>query len=108
MGVEFERRFKARHKAFVFGMYVDQSARRSGVGRRLVEAALDAARSRAGIGLAQLTVTGGNHAARALYERAGFVVFGDEPYAVAVHGGFVSKLQCGATWASASGRPRMT
>ena len=92
VGVEFDRRFKARHKAFLFGMYVDPSARRSGIGARLVEAALATARSRPGVGLAQLTVTGGNDAARALYERAGFVVFGDEPYAVAVHGGYVSKL----------------
>lgn len=92
VGVEFERRAKARHKAFIFGMYVAPSARRTGVGARLLAAALDAAQARPGIGLAQLTVTAGNRAARALYERAGFVLFGDEPFAIAVDGGYVAKL----------------
>ncbi|MFO1413792.1 MAG: GNAT family protein [Burkholderiales bacterium] len=92
VGVEFEQRAKARHKAFVFGMYVAPAARRAGVAARLLDAALGTARARPGIGLAQLTVSGGNHAARALYERAGFVVFGDEPYAIAIDGGYLAKL----------------
>ncbi len=92
VGVEFERRAKARHKAFIFGMYVAPPARRTGVGARLIEAALAAAQARPGIKLAQLTVTAGNRAARALYERAGFVLFGDEPFAIAVDGGYLAKL----------------
>lgn len=92
VGVEFERRAKARHKAFVFGMYVAPAARRAGVAARLLDAALATAKARPGIGLAQLTVSAGNHGARALYERAGFVVYGDEPFAIAVDHGYVAKL----------------
>jgi len=62
------------------------------VGHALDEAALTEARSRAGVRIVQLTVTEGNAAARRLYERFGFVAFGVEPYAVAVHGRYVSKV----------------
>jgi RimJ/RimL family protein N-acetyltransferase len=50
------------------------------------------ARSRPGILLIQLTVTEGNLAALALYQRKGFVQFGLEPFAVAVGSGFVNKV----------------
>jgi RimJ/RimL family protein N-acetyltransferase len=42
--------------------------------------------------LVQLSVTEGNRAAQALYARCGFVVYGREPLAMAVDGGFVIKL----------------
>ena len=91
-GMEFEAREKARHKATLFGMFVLPRFRRDNVGRALVDAALAAARSRAGVRIVQLTVTEGNDAARRLYERFGFVVYGVEPYAVAIRGGYVSKV----------------
>ena len=91
-GVEFESREKARHKATLFGMFVLPPFRGGGLGRALVEAALAAARARAGVRIIQLTVTEGNNAARHLYERFGFVAFGVEPYAVAVRGRYVSKI----------------
>jgi RimJ/RimL family protein N-acetyltransferase len=50
------------------------------------------ARERAGVRLVQLTVTDGNTAAQALYERCGFIRFGLEPLAVAVGAQFVSKV----------------
>lgn len=91
-GLSFEAREKARHKADLFGMYVAPAFRKHGLGARIVEAALDAAREREGVRLVQLTVTEGNASAQALYERFGFVRFGLEPMAVAVDGGFVSKV----------------
>lgn len=91
VGVSFESREKLRHKATLFGMYVTPQARQQGQGAALVQAALACARARPGIRLMQLTVTQGNQAAQALYERFGFVVFGLEPQAVAVADGFVSK-----------------
>ena len=91
-GMQFESREKARHKATLFGMFVLPRFRRGGLGRSLVEAALAAARSRPGVRIVQLTVPEGNDAARGLYERFGFVAFGVEPYAVAVRGGYVSKV----------------
>jgi ribosomal protein S18 acetylase RimI-like enzyme len=73
-------------------MFVLPRFRGYGVARMLVEAALAAARSRAGARIVQLTVTEGNDAARRLYDRFGFVAFGVEPYAVAVRGEYVTKI----------------
>ena len=91
VGLGFDVREKARHKATLFGMYVAPEARQHGLGAALVQRALACARSRAGVKLVQLTVTEGNHAAQALYERHGFVAFGLEPMAVAMAKGFVAK-----------------
>ncbi|MGE0498824.1 MAG: N-acetyltransferase family protein [Ramlibacter sp.] len=91
-GLSREARLKARHKTTLFGMYVLPDCRKLGLGHALVEAVLAHARSCAGVRLVQLTVTHGNHAAQALYERCGFVAFGLEPMAVAVGDGFVSKV----------------
>ena len=92
VGLSFETRQKARHKAHLVGMYVPAGFRRHGLGRELVQAALGEARSRPGVRLVQLMVTHGNHAARALYEQCGFVQYGLEPFAVAVGDNFVSKV----------------
>ena len=91
-GLSFESRSKARHKASLFGMYVPAAFRGCGIGRALVATVLEYARARPEVTLVQLTVTDGNAAARALYERFGFVAFGVEPFAVAVDGGYVSKV----------------
>ena len=80
------------NKATLFGMYVPETQRGTGVGRQLVQAALAQARLRPGIRQVLLTVTQGNVAAQALYERCGFVAFGVEPRAVAVGAGFVNKV----------------
>jgi RimJ/RimL family protein N-acetyltransferase len=91
-GLSFEQREKVRHKATLFGMYVPAGHRGRGLGRRLVHAVLAGARARPGVRLVQLTVTEGNASAQALYESCGFTAFGVEPFAVAVDGGFVSKV----------------
>ncbi len=91
-GLSFEPREKARHKATLFGMYVLPRFRHGGMGHALVVAALEYARARDGVRLVQLTVTHGNDAAQALYERCGFLPFGIEPLAVAVGPAFVSKV----------------
>lgn len=91
-GLSFEPREKARHKATLFGMYVDAQHRSLGLGRQLVAAALDYGRSRSGTQLVQLTVTEGNTAATGLYMSLGFVPFGTEPFAVRVGSAYVSKV----------------
>jgi RimJ/RimL family protein N-acetyltransferase len=91
-GLGFESREKARHKATLFGMYVDPAHRRTGAGRALVSAVLDAASRHPGTLLVQLTVTDGNDAARRLYESFGFVAFGVEPMAVRLGDRFVAKV----------------
>ena len=59
---------KRAHKAHLWGMYVRQAARGTGLARLLVEAVLDHARGRAE--LVQLSVVSTNAAARRLYALA--------------------------------------
>jgi ribosomal protein S18 acetylase RimI-like enzyme len=92
VGLSFDTREKARHKATLFGMVVATAQRRQGLGQQLVAAALTHARSRPGVQVVQLTATQGNAQAQGLYARNGFVEFGVEPYAVAVGPEFVSKV----------------
>jgi ribosomal protein S18 acetylase RimI-like enzyme len=92
VGLSFESRQKARHKAHLLGLYVRSGWRQRGLARALVEAALAAARQREGVRLVQLTVTEGNRPALELYSRLGFELFGCEPMAVRVGEHFVSKL----------------
>lgn len=91
-GLSFETREKIRHKATLFGMIVCPSQRGQGLGRRLVEAALNQARERPGLRLVGLTVSEGNAAAQGLYESCGFVAFGTEPLAIRVAGRFIAKV----------------
>ncbi len=92
VGLSFGKRWKVRHKAKVYGLYVPESYRGLGLGRRLMEAVLTEAKSRPDLKIVQLTVTQGNLAAERLYQSAGFVAFGTEPYAVAVNGGYLNKV----------------
>jgi ribosomal protein S18 acetylase RimI-like enzyme len=63
------------HVLHVAGLAVAEAARRRGVGRALMDAAVDEARRR-GARRLTLRVLAPNLAARTLYERSGFVVEG--------------------------------
>jgi ribosomal protein S18 acetylase RimI-like enzyme len=75
-GFAFHEGVKEAHKGRLWGMYVRPNARKSGVGRRLVEAVIDFARQHAEI--LQLSVVSDNEPARRLYARLGFVEYGLE------------------------------
>ncbi|RON09445.1 GNAT family N-acetyltransferase [Pseudomonas brassicacearum] len=92
VGLAFEAREKARHKATLFGMYVSGTVRQRGLGYELVQALFEEARGRPGLKLIQLTVTAGNDAAFKLYQRCGFVQFGLEPLAVRVGEDYFDKI----------------
>ncbi|OYT79124.1 MAG: GNAT family N-acetyltransferase [Pseudomonas sp. PGPPP4] len=92
VGLSCTMREKVRHKATLFGLYVPDQHRRLGLAMRLLEELLAQAALQAELRVIQLTVTQGNHAALALYERAGFTVFGNEPLAVAMGNTFLAKL----------------
>lgn len=76
---------KARHRGFVWGMYVAPEARGRGVGRALLRALIAHARSR-GVERLTLGVATTNHAARELYRASGFVTYGVEPQAYMLDG----------------------
>jgi len=75
-GILFGSGTKEAHKGRLVGMYVRPNSRKSGVGRRLVEAILEFARPR--IEIVQLAVVSENHKAIRLYASLGFVEFGLE------------------------------
>lgn len=66
------------HRAML-GMGVHRACRRLGLGRMLVDTALAWAHATPMLDWVDLDVLAGNHAARRLYERAGFVVTGEAP-----------------------------
>lgn len=92
VGLAFELREKARHKATLFGLYVTAEQRGSGLGRQLVQQLLAEAARYEGLRLLQLTVTAGNDPALSLYRRCGFVQFGLEPQAVRVGEDYFDKI----------------
>jgi ribosomal protein S18 acetylase RimI-like enzyme len=75
-GFAVNRSANLAHKGFIWGVYVRPKARRNGIGRALVEAAIGAANGR--VELLQLTVERGATHARRLYIDLGFVEYGLE------------------------------
>ncbi len=84
VGISRESKLKYRHRVQIWGMYVTPSARRSGVGAALLEAALERCRSWDGVTQARLCVSARAEAAKRLYERHGFEQWGREPEALLV------------------------
>ena len=80
-----------RHVADIRGLAVAPDHQGRGLGRALVEAALDAARER-GARKVTLRVLGPNTAARALYESCGFVVEGVRRHEFLLDGRYVDDV----------------
>ena len=79
-GIVREDRVKLRHKALLFGMFVASDATGRGIGRAIVDALVNEAHGF--VNALHLTLMADNQRALALYERAGFVVYGREPQSV--------------------------
>jgi GNAT superfamily N-acetyltransferase len=90
-GLGREQMQKIRHKAYVWGMYVGPESRGKGLGRRLLEAAIDFAAQAPGITQVCISVYSGNSVARSLYVSAGFVPYGIENAAMQVDGRFLDE-----------------
>lgn len=90
VGVTRASKVKRRHIGSVWGMYVTPRARSRGVGRALLDAAIQQAR-RWGLVQLQLGVTETASTAQRLYERAGFRGWGREPRALHWKGRFVDE-----------------
>lgn len=84
--VRREPQRRARHRAGVFGMYVAPEARGRGVGRALLQAIVDHARTIDGLDRLELGVESTNVPARALYRAFGFVAYGVQPDAYRADG----------------------
>ncbi len=84
------------HIRMIQGLAVDPAARRHGVGRALVEAAVAEAR-RIGARRVTLRVLGHNAPARALYASLGFAVEGVAPEEFLLDGTYVDDVSMGLT-----------
>lgn len=83
-GVVREEALKRRHIAIIWGVYVQASARGTGLGRAVVTRAMDVAKSWEGIASIHLAVNANAPAAKKLYESLGFREWGFEPDAVRI------------------------
>lgn len=90
VGLDFEQRLKARHKALVIGMFVAPEFTRRGIARALLENLLRDARA-SQLEMLTLTVTDGNLGAEQLYLDTGFVSYGIEPRAIRVENRYFGK-----------------
>jgi GNAT superfamily N-acetyltransferase len=78
IGCMQEPKLKSRHKAIVWGTYVEPAARGRGVGRALLSQLITYVSQWEHVQRITLTVVERAHAARALYRAAGFELFGRE------------------------------
>ena len=81
-----ESSLKLKHRANIFAMYVSPVTRGQGVGKALVTEAINKAKTIEGIEKLNLSVVSSNEAAKNLYKRLGFKVFGVEEKALKVEG----------------------
>jgi len=86
-----ETLLKRRHKGHLWGVFVAPAARGKGLGCVLAERAVETARRLPDLKSIQLTVSITQGAARGLYRRLGFRVFGVEPRGLGIGGEFVDE-----------------
>ena len=86
--IGLQRRIPAKlaHKADLWGVYVHPAQRGLGIAQALLTTTVQHARTMLGLQQLQLGVASHNHAAIALYQRAGFVRFAVEPRCLCVDG----------------------
>jgi RimJ/RimL family protein N-acetyltransferase len=89
-GFQFHDSEKARHRGTLWGMYMREEARGTGVARRLVDGIVAHARER--VEDIALRVEAENAVAIALYKSAGFVVTGQDARALKVDGVYYDEL----------------
>ena len=80
----FETKKKLLHRASLSGLYVVPRYRRTGVGRVLINAAMDEVRKKEFIEQIHLSVSSKNKAAVKLYQSFGFSIYGTEKNALKV------------------------
>jgi ribosomal protein S18 acetylase RimI-like enzyme len=91
-GVLRERRIKQSHRAHLWGVYVADEARGQGIGRRLLEAAIEGAREQLKVERLLLSVADEATSARQLYESVGFRAYAKDERALRVAGRYVDEV----------------
>jgi ribosomal protein S18 acetylase RimI-like enzyme len=86
-------RHKSRHKAIVWGVYVQPTWRNQGIARALLHHVIERAKTNPGVEKILLTVSVDQIAARRLYLSLGFEIYGREKHALSIDGAFVDEDQ---------------
>lgn len=84
-------RIKTRHKAVIWGVYVQPTWRNQGVARSILKALIERAHLNSGLEQINLTVASDQIPAKRLYSSLGFEMFGREKHALKIDGGYVDE-----------------
>jgi len=84
-GFRREEEAKKRHKGVIWGMYVPKELRKKGIGKALLEAAIEYAKSLPDLETINLAVVLTNKEARLLFVSHGFQSYGTERNALKLH-----------------------
>jgi ribosomal protein S18 acetylase RimI-like enzyme len=90
-GLACNLRPKSRHKAMIWGVYVQPTWRNQGVARGILVTLIERAKKIAGLEKILLTVAADQVAAKRLYRSLGFEVYGHEKHALFVDGSYVDE-----------------
>jgi RimJ/RimL family protein N-acetyltransferase len=88
LGLFLENRPKIAHKAGIWGMFVDKDKRNLGLGGKLLDLAIQHARTEMRASGIYLSVEAKNISAKKLYESRGFRIWGTEPNAMSANNEF--------------------
>lgn len=89
--IRTEQRSKLRHRAMIWGVYVDTEHRGQGIAGRLLDAAIQHVRENMDVTMIYLSHDAASQSARRLYESRGFVRWGTEPKAMRIGAGYVDE-----------------
>ena len=88
----FDNKVKTKHIARIFGVYVDPNYRGCGIGKKLLERALELIQENKNVVKIQLMVNQKQNAAVALYKNMGFIVVGQLKKEIKVGDEFYDEL----------------
>ncbi len=87
-----EQKRKKRHKSFIWGMFVSQNSRGSGIGKKLMLEVMNRAKKIDGLSKINLSVTKSQQNAIAFYHGLGFVEYAVEKDALRVDGQAIDEI----------------
>ncbi|WP_147805290.1 GNAT family N-acetyltransferase [Alkalicoccus halolimnae] len=85
-------KIKTKHKAEIVAVYVCKNKRNQGIGRKLLEEAVQFAADDPDIEKLYLTVTSRNRAAQNLYQTLGFSDYGKDEKGLKIDGNYIEEL----------------
>jgi predicted acetyltransferase len=92
IGIFKENKNKAKHKSYIWGMYVQPTHRNLGVGKALLKQAIDHANNALKSQIINISVEATNISAKKLYESFGFQEWGKENHAMQINGNFFDEI----------------